>query len=152
LPGIQDYGLLVDFLALHNWRLPLGVRGARHLPLVSQLPGLGPQRPFCGLVVAMVEFPVDDFGGPVAVLRRQDLSVLDRLHHAAVVVLMDLLVEGRVNFLVLGGLDRLLGDGPGGFLMHRGIVMPGSGREAVDCCLGFFHLEGLWQGGLGLGL
>jgi hypothetical protein len=140
LDGFVD--VVVDLLALHNWRLILGVGCICHNPLVSQLSGLSPQRPFGGLLVVVVNFPMDDVAGPVSVLFRQNLSVLDRLHHVSVVILMELFVNGGVDFFVLGRLDRLVLDGRGDFLVHGGVMMSGFGQEVADCCLGFLHSKG----------
>ena len=130
---LSRYNLLVDLLALHNWRLTLGVGSICHNPLVSQLSGLSPQRPFGGLLVTVVNFPMDDVAGLVNVLLGQNLSVLDRLHHASVVILMELSVNGGVGFFVLGRLDRLVLDRRGDLLVHGGVMMSGFGHEVADC-------------------
>lgn len=135
--------LLVNFLrALDSWRFALSVGGIHLDALVSHLSGLSPQRFLGPLFVTMVEFPMVDLVGLVSMLLRPNLSVLDRLHHASVVILIDLFIDGGADFFVLCRLDRLVLSRWGGLFVNSGIVMPGFGREVANCFLGFFHCEG----------
>lgn len=142
---LLDHGLnsfvdvVMHLLALHHGRLALGVGSVSHNALVSQLSGLGPEGALSGLVVAVVELPVDDTGGVVVVLLGQNLAVLNRLHDAMVVVLVDFLLDGRGDFLVSGRLDRLVGHGRGRLLLHLGVVVPSVGHEVVDLGFGAVH-------------
>jgi len=133
--------VVVHLLALHHGRLALRVGSVGHGALVPQLAGLGPEGAVGGLVIAVVEFPVDDAGGLVVVLLGQDLAVVNGLHDAMVVVLVDFLVDGRGDFLVSGGVDRLVRHGRSGLLLHLGVVLPSVGHEVVDLGLGALHVE-----------
>jgi len=135
--------VVMHLLALHHRRLALRVGSVGHNALVSQLAGLGLESAFSGLVVAVVELPVDNAGGVVVVLLGQDLTVVNRLHDAMVVVLVDFLVDGRGDFLVSGRLDRLVSHGRSCLLLHLGVVVPSVGHEVVDLGFGAFHVE-IW--------
>lgn len=126
LDGFVD--VVMHLLALHHGRLALRVDSVGHNALVSQLAGLSPEGAVSRLVVAVVEFPVDDAGGLVVVLLGQDLAVVNGLHDAMVVVLVDFLVDGRGDFLVSGGLDRLVRHGRSCLLLHLGVVLPSVGH------------------------
>lgn len=133
--------LLVNLLALDSWRLALSVGGIRLDALVSHLSGLSPQHLLGPLFVTMVKFLMLDLVGLMSVLLRPNLSVLDRLHHASVVILIDFSIDGGVDFFVLCRLDRFMLGRWGGLFVGSGMVMSGFGREVADCFLGLFHCE-----------
>jgi len=133
--------VVMHLLALHHGRLALRVGSVGHNALVPQLAGLGLEGALSGLVVAVVELPVDDAGGIVVVLLGQDLAVVNRLHDAMVVVLMDFLIGSRGGFFVSGRRDRLVSHGRSCLLLHLGVVVPGVGHEVVDLGFGAVHVE-----------
>lgn len=98
----------MDLLALHGRGMALRVLCALDIALVAILGRLGPQSALGGLGVAVVELAVDHLAGLVHVLLGKDLRVLDGLHDATVVVLVDFLVDGCLDLLVLHGLDSLV--------------------------------------------
>ena len=59
------------------------------------------------LRITMVEFTVLDSAQLSSVLLRENLAVLHWLNSAVVVILVNLLVDGRVNILMLVSFDNL---------------------------------------------
>ena len=122
----------METFALDSRSAALGLSGVSHDTLVVQLPGLGPQGFFSGLVVAVIKMPVLCSGHSMPVLLRQDFSILDRLNGAVVMVLVDLFVGGSTDLFMPGRLDCLVLYGRGGLLMDGSIVMSGLRHHVVD--------------------
>lgn len=72
----------------------------------------------------------------------QSLVVLDRLDASLVVILVDLLVHGGGDVLMLMRVDVLLGDGAPDVLVNAGLVLAVLGQEAGSGLLGFLHCDG----------
>lgn len=90
----------------------------------------------------MVEFSVlygSEFG---VMLLGKNLSVLDGLNGAVIVVLVDLSVDSCRDILVLMWLDCLVLDMWCNCLMDCGVMVSGLGHEVVDCGFGFLHFGG----------
>lgn len=114
---------MVHVFAANSGIHALAMRGIGHEAVVFEASLVVGERALGMFVVAMVELSVlhgADVGG---VCLRQDLSVLDGLHCAVVVVLVDLLVDGCVDLLVLVRLDCFLLYGWRYFLVHRRVVV-----------------------------
>lgn len=69
----------------------------------------------------------------------QGLRGLDRLDPGLVVILMDLLVDGGGDNLVLVRPDVLVRHGGPDVLVHRGIVLAIPGEEVCGCLLSLLH-------------
>jgi len=135
----RPYGdLLVKTLALDNRSAALGLDGVSHDALVVQLPGFGPQGPFSGLVVAVIDIAVLCCGHTIPVLLRQNLSILDRLDGAVVMVLVDLFVDGSTDNFMPGRLDCLVFYGRSNLLIDASIVMSSLGH-VLSSLLGLVH-------------
>lgn len=135
----------MSLLTTHDRCLALGVGGVGNFALVAQLARLGPHCLFGGTVVAVIELAVLDVGRPVDVIFGENLLVFDRLNDVVVVILVDFLVDGCVDLLVLSRLDGFVGDGWGSLFVDRSVVVSGVGQEFVHCCLGLLHYESRWD-------
>lgn len=74
------------------------------------------------LVVVLVRAVLDRHHVVVVLLRELSL-VADRLDRGVVVVLVNLLVNGGLDVLVLGTVDGLVGHGRGNLLVNGGVVV-----------------------------
>jgi hypothetical protein len=126
-------------LALNDGSTGLRVLGLVHNTLVPELGLLGLQSTLCLLVIAVVELAVDNAADVVLVLLREDLTVIDGLHLAVIVVLVHLLVHGGDDLLMSGGLDSLVRYRRSNLLVHSGVVVAGLGHEVLNCLLGLVH-------------
>jgi hypothetical protein len=97
-------------------------------------------------MVAVVELAVLDSTELVLMILWQNLTVVDRLHCAVVVVLVYFAIGSGDDFLVLGGLDNLVLNSRGDSLMDSGVVVSRLGDEVLDGCFGFLHFEGVLVG------
>jgi hypothetical protein len=92
-------------------------------------------------VVAVIEIAVLRCGHSMPVLLWQDLSILDRLDGAVVMVLVDLFVDGSIDILMPGRLDCLVFYGRSNLLMDGSIVMSSLGH-VVGSLLDLVHDNG----------
>lgn len=90
--------------------------------------------------VIMLKGTVLDAGDVVVVLLGEHVGILDGLDRGVVVVLVDLLVHGRGNAILLIADDRLICDGGCYTLMDGGIMLAILADEALDCFLCGLHL------------
>lgn len=144
LPTEQD--LLVNMFAFDNRSAALGVLGVVDDALVAELGLLGLQSPLGLLIFAVVKLAVYYAANIVPVLFGKDLTVLDGLHLAMVVVLVYFFVDGGVDLLVPGGLDSLVLHCRGNLLVDSGIMVTSLGHEVLDCLLFGVHCRamGCW--------
>lgn len=128
-------------LALDNGSAALGVLGVGHVLLVSHLGLLGLDGSLGRLLVAVVKLAMLEVGDAVLVLLGENLCVLDGLHGLVVVILVDLLVDGRVYLLVTGRLDRLMLDGRRDVFFDSGVVLTRLVQVLAEGLLGAVHFE-----------
>jgi hypothetical protein len=139
LDGLVD--MVVEMLALYGRGAALGVGGLGHDTLIVQLRSFGFQSLLSLPLVAVVKLAVLGPNHSVLVLLGQDLGVLDGLDGAVVMVLVDLLLDGSLDFFMLSGLDSLVLHRRSNTLMHGRIVMTSLGLDVVDGLLGSVHGE-----------
>jgi len=154
--GVDDFGLdhfllndgldslmdvVVNMLALDDGSAALGVLGLMDNTLIAELSLLGLKSPLSLLMVAVVELAVHYAANVVLVLLRKDLTVMDWLHLAVVVVLVHFLVHGGGDLLVPGGLDSLVLHCRSNLLVDSGVVMARFGHEVLDCLLSLVHFD-----------
>jgi len=139
LDGLVD--VVVNVLASNGGSSALAVCGGIYATLVLEASLFIDEVPLRGVVIAVVELAVLDSTELSSVLLRQDLTVLNRLNSAVVVVLVDLFVDGSLNLFVHMGLDNLVLNGRGNSLMDGGVVVSRLGHEVSDSCLGFVHCD-----------
>jgi len=128
-------------LALNDRSTALGVLGVVHDTLIPELGLLGLQGALSLLVIAVVKLAVYDTSDVVLVLLREDLAVVDGLHLAVVVVLVNLLVDGCGDLFMAGGLDRLMLYCRSDLLVDSGVVVARLGHEVLDCLLSPVHFD-----------
>ena len=138
LDGLVD--VMVDMLALDSWCGCGGVSGLVGVGGVLELSSFSFESLTCLVVVAVMEFLVDDGLHLVVMLLGEDLLVLDWLDGGVVVILVDLAVDGFLDLLMSGGLDVLARDTWGDALGDIGAVAP-LASKACDCGLGLVHVE-----------
>jgi len=139
LDGLVD--VVLNVLASNRGSSALAVCGGIYATLVLEASLFIDEVPLRGIVIAVVELAVLDSTELSSVLLRQDLTVLNRLNSAVVVVLVDLFVDGSLNLFVHMGLDNLVLNGRGNSLMDGGVVVSRLGHEVSDSCLGFVHCD-----------
>ena len=131
--------VVVNVLALNAWCGSCCMSGLVRMGGVLKLSSFSLQSLANFMVVAVVEFLVDDRLHLVMMLLREDFLMLDRLDCCVVVVLVDLTVDGLGELLMAGGLDVLVRDSCGDALGDIG-GMASLASEACDCGLCFLHL------------
>lgn len=115
----------MDVLSANGGGYTLALCGALEAPLILELSLLLNKVSLGGIVVTVVKLAVLDatkFGG---MLLGKNLTVLDWLNSAVVVVLVNLLVYRSVDLLMLVGLDGLMSDSGSNSLVHCGVVVTG---------------------------
>ena len=78
----------------------------------------------------------------VAVLLREDFTILDGLNSCVVVILVDLAFDGCLNFFMSDRLDLFVFDGGSLSLVNSGIVVAMTTDKFGDGCLRSIHDEG----------
>ena len=92
-------------------------------------------------MVTVVELAMLNAAELGSVCLGEDLTVVDGLDGAVVVVLVNLLVNGSVDLLVLVRLDRLVVDSRGNRLVDGCVVVTGAAHEVGDSCLRLIHFD-----------
>jgi hypothetical protein len=93
------------------------------------------------LMVAVVEFSVLDGTKFCGVCLRKNLTILNWLDSAVVVILVDLLVDGSVDLLMYVRLDGLVLHSRGDRLVNSSVMVTRLAHEVADCCLGLIHFD-----------
>jgi hypothetical protein len=132
---------VVDVLAAKGGGYALAVSGALNLPLVTELSLLLHQVPLGVVMVAVVELAVLDGAKLGLVGLWEHLAVKHWLNCAVVVVLVDLLVDGGHDLLMVVRLDGLVDDGRGNSLVHCGVVVAGAAGEVGEGCFDLVHVD-----------
>jgi len=147
---LLDYGLdglvdvVVDVLSANSGGNTLAVGGVIDAPLVSKASLVVDKSPLGSVCITVVELAVLNSTKLSSVSLRENITVLDRLDSAVVVVLVDLLVDSGVNFLMYVRLHDLVLDRGGDCLVDSGIMVTGLAHEVGDSCLGLVHFD--WSG------
>jgi len=137
LNGFVD--MVVNVLAANRCRSALAMSGGVNLPLVFEASLFIDKVPLCGIMITVVELSVLDCTELGGVLLRQDLTILNWLNSAVVVVLMDLFVDNCLNLLMLVRLYHFVLHGRSNSLVDGSVVVTRLGHEVGDSCLGLFH-------------
>jgi len=154
--GVHNVGL--DNLLVHDWLNGLmhvvvdvlacndrsdGVRllPLNALPLIPKLSLLGCETLLNLLRAVVLELTVLDGNNVVVVLLRELLGIEHRLHRGVVVILVNLLVDGGLNLLVLHTVDGLVGYGRGDLLVDGGVMVTSLGHEVLNGSLGGVHID-----------
>lgn len=132
---------VVDMLSADGGCRALAMCSSLHMALAPELALLASKGSLGTLVVPVVELAVLSCGDVGPVLLRENLSVLNRLHCAVVVILVDLLVDGSVDFLVLVLLDILVGNGGRYRLVDRSVIVSGLRGKVLDRVLDLVHRD-----------
>lgn len=115
--------------------------GRLNTPLILKARLVLNQVPLRGVVVTVIELAMLDATDLGSVCLGEDFTVMDRLDSAVVVVLVNLLVNGSVDLLVLVRLDRLVLDSRGNRLVDGCVVVTGAAHEVGDSCLRLIHFD-----------
>ena len=132
---------MVHVLSANSRVNTLAVGGVLNAALVSKASLVVDQGPLSGIGIAVVKLAVLNSTELSSVLLWQDLTVVDGLDSAVVVVLVNLLVDGGDVLLVLLPLDSLVLDGRGDLLVNSGVVVARLGHEVLDGSLGGIHCD-----------
>jgi hypothetical protein len=132
---------VVDVLSANSRGNTLAVGGVLNAALVSKASLVVDQGPLSGIGIAVVKLAVLNSTELSSVLLWQDLTVVDGLDSAVVVVLVNLLVNGSVDLLVYVRLDDLVLNSGGNCLVDSGVVVTGAAHEVGDSCLGLVHFD-----------
>jgi hypothetical protein len=123
---------MVHMLSANGWIYALAMRGLLH-DLVVLEPALVFSEGSLGVImITVIKFSVLHGANVGSVFLGQNLLVLNRLDGAMVVVLMNLLVDGGVDLLVLVRLDCFVLYGWGYFLVDSSVMVAGIGSEIFD--------------------
>lgn len=139
LNGLVD--VVVDVLTTNGGCYTLALCGALYSSLVPELRLLLNKIPLRGVMVAVIKLTVlysTELGG---VCLGKHLAVLDRLDSAVVMVLVNLLIDGSVDLLVLVRLHSLVGDSGSNSLVDCGVVVARLVGEVGKRCLNLVHFE-----------
>jgi hypothetical protein len=154
--GVDDVGLnsllldngldslvdvVVDVLSAYGGSNTLAVGGVLNAALVSKASLVVDQSPLSRIGIAVVKLAVLNSTELSSVLLWENLTVLDGLNSAVVVILVNLLVNGSVDLLVYVRLDDLVLNSGGNCLVDSGVVVTGAAHEVGDSCLGLVHLD-----------
>lgn len=134
--------VVVHVLSANSRGNTLAVGGVLNAALVSKASLVVDQGPLSGIGIAVVKLAVLNSTELSSVLLWQDLTVVDGLDSAVVVVLVNLLVNGSVDLLVYVRLDDLVLNSGGNCLVDSGVVVTGAAHEVGDGCLGLVHFGG----------
>jgi hypothetical protein len=119
----------------------LALGSSLYAPLILELCLLLDKIPLGGVVVAVVELTVLDSTKLSLMLFGKNFTVDDGLNSAVVVVLVNLLVYGSVDFLVYMRLDGLVCDSRSNSLMDCGVMVARTVGEVGKSCLDFVHFD-----------
>jgi len=139
--------MMVDVFALNSWCGSSRVSGFVGVGGVLELSQFSLESLASLMLVAMVEFLLDDRLHLVVMLLWEDFLVLDGLDSGVVVILVDLTVNRFSEFLMSGGLDVLAGDSWSNTLRDVGGVALAAGKLG-NRGSGFIHCDVRW-GGMG---
>ena len=148
---------MVYVLSANSGSNTLAVGGVVDAPLVRKASLVVDKSPLGSVCITVVELAVLNSTKLSSVSLRENITVLDRLDSAVVVVLVDLLVDSGVDLLVYVRLHDLVLDRGGDCLVDSGIMVTGLAHEVGDSCLGLVHFDwsgsevvvgrvGLWKG------
>jgi hypothetical protein len=139
LNGLMD--VVVDVLTTNGGSLALAVGVSIYNTLILELSLLLNKVALGSVVVAVVKLAVLDSAELSSVLFRENLTILDRLNGAVVVVLVYLLVDRGLHLLMGVRLNDLMLDSRSNSLVDSCVVVPRLGHEISDCCLGLIHCD-----------
>ena len=139
LNGLMD--VVVDVLATDGSSLALAVGVSIYNALILELSLLLNKVALGSVVVAVIKLAVLDSAEFSSVLFRENLTILDRLNGAVVVVLVYLLVDRGLHLLMGVRLNDLMLDSRSNSLVDSCVVVPRLGHEISDCCLGLIHCD-----------
>jgi hypothetical protein len=132
---------VVDMLAPDGRRYTLAVGGALNSALVLKLSLLLNKIPLGRVVVTVVELAML-YGTKLGlVLLGKNLTVLDGLNSAVVVILVNLLVDGGVDLLMLVRLHSLVNNSGGNSLVDCGVMVTGLVGEVGESCFDLVHFD-----------
>ena len=137
LDGLVD--VMVHVLTANSWSLAGGVLALDTLGGVLELGRGLVQLAVDIALVAMLEVAVLNTDQVVVVLLWENLSVLDWLDGSVVVVLVNLLVDGSGDVVVVGAGDSLVLDCWCNLLVDGGVVVTSLGHKVLNCCLCLIH-------------
>jgi hypothetical protein len=139
IPSKETY--VVDMLSANGGGYALALGGTLNAPLVLELGLLLNKIPLGGVVVTMVKLAVLNSTKLGSVCLWENLTVLDGLDSAVVMVLVNLLVYRSVDLLMLMRLDGLVSDSRGNGLVHCGVVVTRLLGEVGERCLDLVHFD-----------
>ena len=126
-------------LAGDDWCGSAGVLTLNALRFVAVTSLLGCKLTLHLIVVVVFIGAVLNRDHVVVVLLWELCLVVDRLDGSMVVVLVNLLVDRRLDVLVFSAVDGLVSDGRGNLLVDGGVVMARLGPAAIVSRLGSFN-------------
>lgn len=126
-------------LASDDWCSSAGVLTLNALGFVTVTSLLGCELTLHLIVVVVFVGAVLDWDHVVVVLLRELCLVVDRLDRGVVVVLVNFLVDRRLDVLMFSAVDGLVSDGRGNLLVDGGVVMSRLGPAAIVSRLDSFH-------------
>jgi hypothetical protein len=132
---------VVDVLSANGGGYALALGGALNAPLILELSLLLNKVPLGGVVVTVVKLAVLNGTELGSVCLGKNLTVLDGLNSAVVVVLVNLLVYRSVDLLMLVRLDGLVSDSRGNGLVHGGVVVTRLLGEVGESGLDLIHFD-----------
>jgi len=142
LDGLVD--MMMDVLSGNSGSCALRLGSGVDASLVPETLLLG-SKSLLGLAgVPVIEFALLNSPDISLVLLWKHLAVLNGLDGAVVVVLVDFLVDGGVDLLMLVRLDGLVGDAGRYGLVDSGVFLAGLRGEVAELVLDFFHCD--WMG------
>jgi hypothetical protein len=133
--------VVVDVLAADGSSGALAVRCSIYAALILETSLLVDEVPLGGVVVTVVKLAVLNSTELSSVLLGEDLTVVDGLNCAVVVVLVNLLIDSSLDLLVNMRLDNLVLNSRSNCLVNSGVVVARLGHEVCDSCLSLIHCE-----------
>lgn len=133
--------VVVDVLSANSGGNTLAMGGVLDAALVGKTSLVINQSSLGGIGIAMVKLAVLNSTELSSMLLWENLTVMDRLDSAVVVVLVNLLVNGSVDLLMYVRLDDLVLNSGGNCLVDSGVVVTGAAHEVGDRCLGLVHFD-----------
>jgi len=133
--------VVVNMLSTDGGCYTLALGGTLNATLVPELRLLLNKVPLGRVVVAVVKLAVlygTKLGG---VCLRKNLTILDGLNSAVVVVLVNLLIDGSVDLFVLVRLNSLVDYSRCNSLVDCGVMVAGLVGEVGESCLDFVHVD-----------
>lgn len=135
--------VVVHMLAANSRVHALAMRSILYDLLVLEPALTFNEGPLGVLMVTIIEFSVLDRADVGSVLLGQNFAIVNGLDAAVEVVLVDLLVDGRVDLLVLVRLDGFVLYGWSYFLVDSSVMVARVGSEVFDCCFDFVHNDNM---------